>query len=56
MFDRIEKQMRQLQERIEQLERERGKKSGGSPDKADKDKPREPKKLLEPKASDVEKI
>jgi len=56
MFDRIEKQMRQLQERIEQLEKERGKKPGGSPDKAGKDKPKEPKKPLEPKASDAAKI
>jgi hypothetical protein len=60
MFDRppgplagIEKQMRQLQERIEQLEKERGKKSDRS---MDKDKPKEPKKLLEPEASEAEKI
>jgi len=56
MFDRIEKQMWQLQERIEQLEKGRGKKSDRSPDKADEDKPKEPKKTLEPKASDAVKI
>ena len=55
MLDRIEKQMRELQKRIEQLEKELGKKPGGSTDKTDKKEPQR-KQPVEPKVNEAERI